>query len=223
MINSLSILVLLHTSVRVATREKPLIFFLFSVAAASLNWLLLPYAYENSLPEIMEQISTGIWADNFMLVVSLDVLLGLVLCVRQFKRQHKETVKHPWIELIPPLLLIPVLYYIDASFFYRFPQFSYTTSGVILFLAISTGLPLMGYFIQWLLGFGEAVAEFRALLNLALFSLVLAGPLLKISQPGYQAPLHLDALAVVAAICLAAFLTGIVVFKLKRKFNKNYK
>ena len=82
MINSLSILVLLHTSVRVATREKPLIFFLFSVAAASLNWLLLPYAYENSLPEIIQHVKKSIKAllTSDLKEVSLQYTLKQTLC-----------------------------------------------------------------------------------------------------------------------------------------------
>ncbi len=220
-LNILSIVVLFHFSIRIAVKEKPYIYWLLGTAFALLNWFILPIAYENRLPVIVKQISTGIWADNFVLVVSLDVLLGLVLCYRALRKQENIQLKYKWVEYIPSLLLLPVLYYLNANFFYAFPQFNYTSSGIILFILISVGLPLWGYFFRWLLRESYAIIEFKALLNLSLLALILIAPLLRMRTPGIQSSLHLDALIIILTISLVGFVLGLVVFKIKQSIITN--
>jgi len=220
MLNLLSILVLIHFAVRLAAPEKPYLYWVLGVAVGIGNWMFLHHAYENSLPQIIEQISTGIWADNFVLVVSLDVLLGMLLFIRAIKKHNGAILKHNWLEYIPSLLLLPVLYYLNANFFYAFPQFSYTTTAILIFLLVSIGLPLLGYVFRWMLNDSLAILEFRALLNIAIFIAVLIAPLLEIKKPAYQASLNLEALGAVLLVCVIGFISGISIPKIKKSFLK---
>lgn len=221
MLYVISFIVLTDFSIRICSRWKIGYCMVVGAALGLLNWLvLLPAAYENSLPKMVAGISGGIWADNFMLAVSLDILLGFALCLMALRRLQGERVKHAWAEWLPPLLLLPVLLYLDAVFFYLFPQFDYPVSGAMLFVLVGTGLPMLGYSFLRLLGDSYAVIEFRALLNIALFITVLVEPLLQLQPPVYKAPLYLEALGVVIAVCAAGFLLGIVAHAVRTSFNK---
>jgi len=221
MLYVLSFIILTDFSIRICSRWKIGYCMLVGAVLGLLNWLvLLPAAYENSLPKMVAQISGGIWADNFMLAVSLDVFFGLVLCLTALKRLQGERAKHAWAEYLPPLLLLPALLYIDAVFFNLFPQFGYLVSGVMLFVLVGAGLPLLGYGFRWLLDDSYALIEFRALLNFALFITVLVEPLLQLQPPAYKASLYLDALGMVIGICAAGFLLGVGIYAVRKSFIK---
>jgi hypothetical protein len=221
MLYVLSFIVLTDFSIRICSRRRICYCVFVGALLGLLNWLvLLPAAYENSLPKMVAEISGGIWADNFMLAVSLEVLLGLALCVMALRRMQGERVKYAWADYLPPILLLPVLLYIDAAFFYLFPQFDYMVSGVMLFLLVSAALPLPGYAFRRLLDDSYAVIEFRALLNIALFITVLVEPLLQLQPPAYKAPLYLEALGVLIAISAAGVLLGMGTYGVRKSFIK---
>ena len=223
MINIIAILTVILFSIRITERKKSFSPWIWASIFGIINLFLLPYAYSNSLPEVIRQIQTGVWADNFVLVVSLDVLMGMILCFRSFQKSEGKKINKRWIEYLPPLLLIPVQYYLNATFFYAFPTLKYNTAGLILLFLITTGFPFTGYLCRWILKDQYAIIEFRAIITLLIFIVILTYPLLHLNKPAYSAPLHLNSLGFIFLLFVTGFGLGYIVFKVKKFYFQKIK
>ncbi len=91
----------------------------------------------------------------------------------------------------------------------------------MIFLSVSIGLPLFGYLFRWSLNDTYAILEFRALLNVAIFGIILISPLLSLKKTTYQASLNLEALGAVLVVCAVGFVAGIIISKINKSLLKH--
>jgi hypothetical protein len=219
MIFLLSIIVLLQFCARLCAWQNRIAVWVAGAVLGSSVWLFLPYAWENSRMELERKVSTGIWADNLTLLVSLDVLLGVYLVWLLFRKENSLPVKRAWMLYLPSLLLFPSVFWLGAEVFYSLPGLTYTQTGIALTCIFILGLPLFSFFLKWAFVYNMAIAEFQGLLNIALLAAMVVQPLLSATQPSYREPVQWPALAVIVAVCVVGFLSGIVINKIIKKFQ----
>lgn len=220
MIFLLSIIVTLQFCTRLSAWRSQIAVWAAGVVLGLSVWLFLPYAWENSRITLEQKVSSGAWADNLTLLVSLDVLLGLYWAYRVFRKEFGYAGKHEWVHFFPSLLLFPAIFWLSAEMFYALPGLSYTQTGLLLSLMFTLGVPLIGYFLKWFFMKNTAIAEFQVVVNVVLMATMIAQPLLTASKPTHQEPVHWGALGVIAVVCLVGFLLGIFIQKIiKRIMN----
>ncbi len=188
---------------------------------ALLVWLLLPYAWNLSLVELDRIVSTGLWADNLSLLISLDVVLGLMLTYRAFM-QEKGLQLPRWFDRIPPLLLIPAVFYISMQCFYLFPGLGFHKTGVLISLSLFLLFPLLSLFFRWVLASKTSLIEFSGLLVLALFLLLLLEPVMNAPPPSVNIAVEWHALLLIAGACMLGFMMGAGMYYMFKSQFVNY-
>lgn len=215
----LTILILIQLSARLATWPAYRQIWLAGLVVGLTTWQLLPYAWENSLVVIEQKLQTGLWADNFTLIVSLDVLLASFIGYKAFSTDFQENRKHLWVQFLPPVLLLPAVFWVSANFFYHFPGQSYILSGFAIMTVLTVGLPLLAMLLRWALVKRTTMVEFSVAVALLIFAVMLLQPLVGAPPPTHREPVNWNFLAILAAICLAGFVIGLALFKIIKKLK----
>jgi hypothetical protein len=217
MIFLLSILVILQFCIRLSAWRSRIAVWAAGAVIGSSVWLFLPYAWENSMMMLEQKVQSGIWADNLMLFVSLDVLQGIYLAYILFRKENNLSAKHGWMSFLPPLLLFPAVFWVGAEVFNTMPGLTYTQTGMLLTIFFAVGMPLFSFFLKWTLVQNIAIAEFQVVLNIVLLAVMIVQPLLSVSQPSHNEPVHWIELVVIVAVIFFGFLLGIVLTKIIKK------
>lgn len=215
----LTILILIQLGARLATWPASRQIWLAGLAVGLSTWLLLPYAWENSLVVIEQKLQTGLWADNFTLIVSLDVMLASYIGYKAFSSDYQQNTKHRWIQLVPPILLLPAVFWVSANFFYHFPGQSYAFSGIAIMTSLAVGLPFIAMLLRWALVKRTTIVEFSVAVALLIFTVMLLQPLVGAPPPTHREPVAWTFLAILAGICVTGFVIGYALFKIIKKLK----
>jgi len=215
----LTILILIQLGARLASWPAYRQIWLAGLAVGLTTWLLLPYAWENSLVVIQQKLQSGLWADNFTLIVSLDVLLASYIGYQAFSIDYQQNTKYRWVQYLPPVLLLPAVFWVSANFFYHFPGQNYLFSGIAIMMVLAVGLPLMAMLLRWALVQRTTIVEFSVAVALIIFAVMLLQPLVSAPPPTHREPVDWLFLAILVAICVGGFLIGYLLVNFIKKLK----
>lgn len=216
-----AILVMLQFCARLATWPRQWMVWMAGAMVGLMTWALLPYAWENSLMELETKLHSGLWADNFTLLVSLDLLMACYIGYNSSRTAWGDRIKNRWVAFVPSILLFPAVGWMGAEFLNRFTGQAYWVSGTIISLLMAVGVPLVATLFRWALVKTLSIVEFGVTLSLGLFALVLLQPLLSAPSPSHREPVEWTNLWTLSGICAMGFAVGVALFFVIKKPKHN--
>jgi hypothetical protein len=216
-----AILVMLQFCARLATWPRQWMVWTAGAAIGLSAWALLPYAWENSLMALEAKLQTGLWADNFTLLVSLDVLLACYIGYNTYRTVFGFGMRNGWVAYVPSILLLPAVFWMGAEFLNNFAGHAYWVSGLTVSLLLAVGVPLVAMLLRWALIKTVTIIEFGIAIGIALFAAVLLQPLVSAPSPTHRQPVELTNLWALGVICVMGFALGMALYYLMKKLKHN--
>lgn len=216
----LSILIVLQFCVRASLWQFKSAIWIAGTLAGLSVWIFLPFAWNNSLPDLLRIIKSGLWADNISLLVSLDTLAGIYFAFSFFKKLHGQKIRFNWMQYLPSILLFPSIFLFTAECFYLIPGMGYTATGFIIMVIITTGIPLLSLVFRYFLVTELALTEFLFISSLVPLLVVISEPIGTKTINSLKQETDWYALAVMVATIVICVVSGFLFHLIIKKINK---
>lgn len=159
------------------------------------------------------------WEDNFVLLVSLEVLWTGFIGYTAYRKDHGSDVAGSWVIYMPSVLLFPSVFWMGAEFLNYFVGYPLWMSGLVVSSVLAIGMPLLAMLFRWALVKSISIIEFGFALSILLFLAVLLQPLVSASSPTHLEPIAWINLLTLGATCAAGIIAGMALFYTLQKLR----